>query len=193
MFDGWLASQAVQDQAQIATVRVEQIVRLIGLLRLPRCGSRQSAYDDFKTALANAQPDEYPILLVDSEALVTCTPWEHLQVRDGWAKPTDADNDQAQMMVQCMETWCVADRNALIRFFGQKFNANALPPDTKLEIRSKDDILQALVSATRSCGNNRKYEKGKRSFELVGELDAQTLRNRLPHFNRLCTLIESKL
>ena len=35
------------------------------------CGSRHAAYGDFKTALRTAAADEYPVLLVDSEAPVS--------------------------------------------------------------------------------------------------------------------------
>ena len=33
-------------------------------------------------------------------------------------------------MVECMEAWFLADRAALLRFYGQGFNENALPATT---------------------------------------------------------------
>ncbi len=96
-------------------------------------------------------------------------------------------------MVQCMETWCVADRNALRGFFGQCLQESALPPLNGLEARSTNDVQQKLKNATRPCGHDRMYKKGKRSFELIAELDPSELNERLPHFKTLCEALDKKL
>lgn len=163
-------------------------------LRLVACGSRNAAFDRFKTALDGGE-DHYPMLLVDSEAEVRDVgkPWSHLAERDRWRRPRRAKDDQAQLMVQCMETWCVADREALRRFFGQHLQENALPALGDLEKCPKDHIQKKLKHATRACGRNRTYSKGKRSFDLVAELDPRALRSELPHFVRLCDVLDEKL
>lgn len=103
------------------------------------------------------------------------------------------DDDQAQLMVQCMETWCVGDRTTLRAFFGQCLVANALPPLDDLEERARDDVQDRLANATRQCGRDRAYAKGSRSFKLVGSLDPAELRKHLPHFGRLCDVLDQKL
>jgi hypothetical protein len=55
------------------------------------CGGRNSAFDDFKTALGSHE-DAFNLLLVDSEAPVSQPPWDHLLVRDGWAGLRQAMN-----------------------------------------------------------------------------------------------------
>jgi len=157
------------------------------------CGSRNAAFDDFKTALRTATTGEYSVLLVDSEAPVSQSPWQHLRSRDGWERPAHTDEDQAQLMVQCMESWCVADREALRRFFGDGFRESALPALDGLEARAKDAVQVALANATHDCGPRRGYEKGKRSFELLGQLDPAELRRHLPHFVRLCDVLDARL
>ncbi len=159
------------------------------------CGSRNAAYDDFKTALRTAAAGDYPVLLVDSEAPVNLprSPWHHLQSRDGWERPAGADDDQAQLMVQCMETWCLADRNALREFFGSRLRENALPSLDNLETRAKETVQEALANATRDCGQHRGYEKGRRSFELLGQRDPAELKTHLPHFVRLCQMLDVRL
>ncbi len=157
------------------------------------CGGRAAAYDDFRTAVEIAGPDEYPILLVDSEAAVATGAWAHLQRRDRWKRPESAEEDQAQLMVQCMETWIVADRGTLRTVFGNDLREGALPADHDLESRPKDDVQQALEDATRECGRDRMYKKGKRSFQVVGKLDPARLRERLPHFDALCDTLERVL
>lgn len=157
------------------------------------CGGRTAAYDDFKTALESAAENECPILLVDSEAVVETGAWEHLQIRDGWQRPPNTDDDQAQLMVQCMETWIVADRTALRTFFGQCLRDSALPAAFDLEAKSNEDIQDSLADATRACGVDRKYRKGRRSFEPLSVLDPDVLREHLPHFGKLCEALTSRL
>ncbi|MBN2563359.1 MAG: DUF4276 family protein [Phycisphaerae bacterium] len=163
-------------------------------LRPVACGSSNAAFDRFKTALDGGD-DHYPMLLVDSEAPVTKPAWEHLRDRkqDHWKRPKNADDDQAQLMVQCMETWCVADRKALRGFFGQCLQESALPPLNNLEGRASDDIQKKLRHATRECGDDRMYSKGKRSFELLAKLDPSVLKKHLPHFKSFCDVLAKRL
>ena len=54
--------------------------------RIVASGSRNKAYEDFKTA--HAKGGETVMLLVDAEDPVTArTAWEHLKDRDGWSRP----------------------------------------------------------------------------------------------------------
>jgi hypothetical protein len=46
------------------------------------CGGRNSAFDDFKTAL-DQHPGAFNILLLDSEGPLNGEPWDHLRKRDG--------------------------------------------------------------------------------------------------------------
>lgn len=157
------------------------------------CGSRNAAYEDFLTANSAATASTYPVLLVDNEGPVNQSAWQHLQSRDGWTRPSGADDDQAQLMVQCMESWCVADRDALREFFGACLHEGRLPPLDNLEARAKESVQDALADATRDCGHRRDYRKGKRSFELLGRLDPAVLKRHLPHFVRLCKMLNTRL
>lgn len=157
------------------------------------CGGRNAAFDDFRTALLTAGAEEYPMLLVDSEGPVSRPAWQHLRSADRWARPRGAQDMQAQLMVQCMETWCVADRSALRIFFAACLQEGALPSLVDLEARAKDDVQEALANATRGCGRGRAYTKGVRSFELLGRLDPDVLKQHLPHFARLCREIAARL
>lgn len=160
--------------------------------RLPRvipCGSRQNTYDDFCTALKNCAADELPMMLVDSEDQVKPGngPWAHLRARvgDGWQQPPDALDDHAHLMVQCMETWFLAERANLEKFFGQGFLAGSLPQGNKLEEIPKQHILDGLEKATRQCKTKVGYSKGKHSFELLANLDAKIISASCPHAKRL--------
>ena len=162
------------------------------------CGGREQAFVRFKIALLKDK--EIVFLLVDSEEPVsvgdwsnyTSEAWDHLNARDGWERPRDAQDDQAHLMATSMETWIIADRIALRRFFPH-INENALLPVSNLEDRQRDRVLDSLERATSSGGRQRQYQKGDRSFQLLAKLDPQTLRSLLPHFNRFVEALDSNL
>ena len=155
--------------------------------RMPKivaCGARDKAYLRFNTAVTSAKNDEYPILLVDSEDPITLGPWDHLKARDKWNRPAGAEDDQAQMMATCMETWIMADRVALRKVFGPCLREGTLIPVNDLEERSRQELLVALKSATNDCGKSRGYAKGMRSFQILAELNPKSLEQNLPYFCR---------
>lgn len=155
--------------------------------RLPRivaCGSRHQAYDRFCSAIAH-QPEDVNFLLVDSEGPVHTNAWEHLAQRDGWSRPSGASDESAHLMVQMMESWFLADRDCLARYFGNGFNANALPaPQKAIEDISKDDLERALDESPRQS-SKRRYAKGRDSFALLGQIDAAKVIVASPHARRL--------
>jgi hypothetical protein len=157
------------------------------------CGGGNNAYDMFKIALRSADVNEFPMLLVDSEEPVTTAPWDHLKSRDGWDRPAVAEDDQAQMMVTCMETWIMADRGALRKVFGAHLRESALFPVEGLERRSRQDLLAALKNATEDCGKGKGYDKGRRSFQILAELDPETLKENLSYFRRFSETLDRYL
>ena len=172
--------------------------------RMPRIiagGGRESTYDKFKTATAAGAQAGYPILLVDSEDPVqdedtvpdSAVAWVHLKSRDNWDCPASVKNDQAQLMVTCMETWIMADREALRTVFGASLRTNALLPQNDLEARSRQDVHNALENATRDCGREKAYRKGARSFHVLTQLNPETLNQHLPYFRRFITTLDGYL
>ena len=140
----------------------------------------------------------YPILLVDSEAPVqnasedpdADSAWKHLTSRDGWACPNGVNADQAQLMTTCMETWIMADRVGMRTIFGTELQQSALLPEEQLETRNRHQVQNALEHATRNCGRNKAYRKGRRSFQVLAQLSPDTLTQHLPHFRRLRRTLE---
>src|SRR5262249_33320457 len=106
------------------------------------CGSRESAYDKFCHAVRDHR-DSFCVLLVDAESPVTTSPWEHLRNQDRWNLPVTSD-DHCHLMVLVMESWLMADPDALERFYGQGFRRKELPPHSNVEAISKETIETAL-------------------------------------------------
>ena len=161
--------------------------------RIVARGSRNSTFDSFRNALAKAAPGDYVAMLVDSEERVRNIeePWTHLNRSDGWRRPAGAEDDQALLMTTCMETWIVADRDALADRFGRCLQENALPPLNNLENRSRQDVQNRLARATRNCPTP--YSKGPVSFEILGSLNPDVLQARLPSFQRARRILNDKL
>jgi hypothetical protein len=90
-----------------------------------------------------------------------------------------------------METWYVADRAALRTHFKDDLQESALPPLNNLEIRDRHDVQERLMHATSECSNA--YEKGKRSFEILGKLSPAELAGRLPSFARVRRILGQRL
>jgi len=159
--------------------------------KLVACGGRASAFDRFVTAHETA--GQYVALLIDSEDPVADTEaaWAHLKARDGWDQPLGASDAQVLMMTTCMETWIIVDRAALARHYGKRLQRSALPPLMNVESRTRDDVQTRLENATRGCSNA--YAKGKRSFEVLGELDPEAVKPHLPSFVRMLRILDENL
>lgn len=180
--------------------------------RMPRisaCGSRADAYDSFCTAVRSG---EAAMLLVDSEAPVIAAaqpgdaskrkdrdqwrPWLHLKQRqgDGWEKPAGSDDLQCHLMVQCMESWFLADRDALKQFFGADFKEKALPSVANpLEQVAKTTVYQALERATRGCGTKGTYGKGEHSFKLLALIDPSNVQKTSAWALRLIEALNARM
>lgn len=156
------------------------------------CGGRDQAFHKFQNALKFPEQNTIYLLLVDSEDPVTAlTPWQHLKTRDNWNQPNDTTNEQVHFMATCMETWLIADRENLRRYFGQKFNENALPASTDLEMRSRKVLFASLEQATKDC-QKKQYKKGGISFELLETTNPKLLMN-LSYFQRFVNELEKHL
>ena len=157
------------------------------------CGSRRKAYDDFKKALESGK---LALLLVDSEVHVQkgTSPWQHLKKneKDKWDTPPNATDDQCHFMVQVMESWFLADREALINYYGQGFQSSALSNNPNIEHISKQDVLNGLNKATKNTQKG-KYDKGTHSFKILAQIDPEKVQRASLYAKRLITILKSML
>lgn len=157
------------------------------------CGRRNKAYKDFCTALQLASSSDCPMLLVDAEGPVSdlLNPWGHLLDNDNWNKPADAESDQCFLMTQLMESWFLADREALADYYGGGFRSSSLPGNPQIEEISKDSVIRGLECATR---NTRKgtYNKGLHSFHILARIDPARVRHVSPCAERLFNMLSTK-
>ncbi len=149
--------------------------------KIEACGSRGNAYNDFRRAVADG---ENAMLLVDAERDVTAQgPWQHLKASDNWDRPGGASDDQCHLMVQAMESWFLADRQVLEEYYGQGFQASALPQNPMVERIAKQDVLNGLRRAARNTQKDP-YGKGAHSYEILERLDPAKVRQASPYADR---------
>ncbi len=161
-------------------------------------GSRNETYDSFCTAVSARNT---ALLLVDSEGAVNPShqkgdvrqwkPWNHLSDRgDKWKKPDQAVDSDCHLMVQSMESWFIADRQALKDFFKHDFRENKLPDEAnQIETLDRKELLKALENATAGCQKD-KYHKGRHSFKLLASINPQKVTSASPWAKRLVSTLK---
>jgi hypothetical protein len=147
-------------------------------------GSRRQTFRDFCKAVRQ-QTGDFIILLVDSEGpVVAPRAWAHLSARDGWQPPAGAIEDQAHLMVQCMEAWFLADREALTEFYGPEFLAGSLPGQPNIEQIPKPALVPMLEHASQQSSKGP-YHKTRHGFPLLALINPRWLRDASLHASRL--------
>lgn len=145
--------------------------------RVLAVGGRGDAFKEFSRRVKDAEAVR--LLLVDSEGPVATgtSPWAHVAKREGdhWVQPSGVTNEQLHFMVESMETWLVADPEALAAFYGNGFKKQKLPPVQGLEQHSKGKIAEALDAATKETKTKGRYAKSH-GFYLIGKIDPVKVR-----------------
>ena len=170
---------------------IEKVGLTGSMPRIIACGSRNDAFDDFKTAVTNGQS---ALLLVDAEGpIAEPGPWQHLKNRDNWTRPKTATEDHCHLMVQVMESWYLADMDALERFYGDGFKRATLPQNRRIEEIAKRDVEQGLKHATSVTKKGDYYDnKGKHSFAILAELNPAKVRCRSRYADRFLSELERR-
>jgi Domain of unknown function (DUF4276) len=130
---------------------------------------------DFRDAL-KTHPDAWNVLLLDSE-----DPAE-AQLRKKSLEGCDPDS--VFWMVQIMESWFLADVDALRAFYKRRFNENALGWNTKVEEIPKVDVLERLKRV--SGGEYHKVDHGVKLLELT---NTAKVRRDAPNRDRMFRII----
>jgi hypothetical protein len=182
-FEGGGAKESTQSKMrQGLSEYCKKVSPNLNRLRIFASGGREQAFDDFKRALVNSREEEIVALLVDAETAVTtptCT--GHLQANDRWTFP-ELGKNRVFLMVQCMESWFLADRNALEMFYDGGFLAKSLPgSSTNIEIIRKPDVASGIKKATANTRTKGAYEKIGHGAVLLGLIDSLLVERASPH------------
>ena len=160
--------------------------------RIVPCGGRNQTFDKFKAAAQTSKAGDHCVLLVDAEGSVTAgTPEEHLQFHDKW----DFSLLKAHhvfLMVQAVEAWFLADREALALFYDGSFLASSLPGSpSNIEAVSKNDLEPKLIHASKPTKTKGRYHKINHGTVLLGLIDPVKVENASPHAKRFNEFLRS--
>ena len=160
----------------------------------PRVAAAMRHMEDFCRSLQHDQ-DTLAILLVDAEAPVapgkTCC--AHLRDRDGWGWTNPVPEPRVHLMVQCMESWFLADRDTLQEFYGQGFKPNSLPGNPAVEAIPKQDVMEGLARATKDTLTKGEYHKTRHGFAILENLDPVKVSDRSPHAKAFLDFLRAQL
>jgi hypothetical protein len=162
--------------------------------KLVVCGGRGATCDAFLHATRTAE-DSVVVLLVDAEEpLRRKDPpgrVDHLTRRDGWDL-SSVTAERVHLMVQCMEAWIVADREAVTEFYGQGFLPSAMPTRQDLEEEPKQSLYDALKRATLRTQKGE-YGKIAHASALLKRLHPERVAKRCPCFANLTAWLDSTI
>lgn len=154
------------------------------------CGSRNDAHDAFQNANYTS-PENFNMLLVDSEGPVAQPPRTHLIQRDRW-KLRGVSEESIHLMIQVMESWIVADPDAVASYYKEHFLGKALPRAVNLEGVEKERIYDALKHATAKTQKGE-YHKIGHAAALLEAIDPGTVRRRCPSCDRLFVTLTQRI
>jgi hypothetical protein len=132
---------------------------------------------DYRAGL-KANPEAWDVLLLDTDE----------SSANLGAKGLDGcDPESICWMVQIMESWFLADIDALKRSYDGGFQESALKGNPNVEEIPKGDVLTRLENATRGTKAG-KYQKNH-AFKLLGLIDPSKVRSAAPNCERMFRVI----
>jgi Domain of unknown function (DUF4276) len=140
--------------------------------------SGEEARRDFETALKTNR-GAWSILLIDSEGPLR-------------RKATGRHAGRTFWMVEMMEAWFHADKDALARYYGQGFQRHALKANPNVEKIAKADLETGLKTATKRCKKGA-YHKTSHGPKLLGAINPLLVRQAAPNCERLFQAILNHL
>lgn len=138
-------------------------------------GGRNQAIADFRKSF-KSHPGALSVLLIDSEGPDTGRLFETI------CQPqqiSESARDEVFWMVECMESWFLADIDALSRYYRRDL-ADALRGNPNVEEIPKRDVMARLKAAT-----DGRYHKTKDAPHLLKGIRPQRVRQAAPNCRRL--------
>jgi len=164
-----------------------------GRIRISFIAGGATPVKDFCTALGK-HPDASNCLLIDSEKPFADTCFDRLIERDDWNPPGKSSQykEDVLWMVQIMESWFLADKDTLESYYGNNFNRNTLPQNSRIEDIPKGDVLDGLKETTRET-QKRKYHKTNHAPDILAKIDPSKVKEASPNCVRIFDVLLQKI
>lgn len=148
-------------------------------------GSIHNTIKGYAEGFRQFSPECRVALLVDSDGPVAASSCaEHLKPKlDAAGVPAEA-RAALFLMVQCMESWFIADVEALRKCFGSKFRGQSLPRHIEVEAVPVGNVLAALQEAIKLTPS-AKYHKVRHGTRVLESLNPDQVSARSRHARAL--------
>jgi hypothetical protein len=152
-------------------------------------GSGSTACLDFGLAL-ETHPDAWNILLKDSEGPYAGVSSESLCREYGWDR---SHRGSIFWMVEMMESWFHADKDAVEEFYGRGFKKSSLKANSKVEEISKNDLKKGLKAATKNTQKGDYFDnKTSHGPMLLSAISPVKVQKAAPNCRRLFATVLAK-
>jgi len=131
-------------------------------------------------------PDDDCLLLMDGHKVAGTDRYRNenlialLQEKTNDGRIKEASPSHLHFMVIEMEAWFLADREAMVTFYGDTLRESSLPKSNSVESLSRDKIWQAIRESTVNSVKGE-YHKTRHGGELLGLLDPERVAARAWH------------
>lgn len=160
-------------------------------LRIAPVPCKANAIADFMDGLKK-YPDAVNVLLIDTERPYAPNLFQEVRQHDHWdyIVGSNVSDNQIHLMVEVMESWFLADKDALRSYYGQHFLENRLPSNPNVEKIPKNDVINGLADSTRMTSKGR-YHKTNHAPQLLAAMDPVKVRAAAPNCSRLFDFLSS--
>jgi len=145
---------------------------------------RSDTIHDFQDAL-ELHSSSWNVLLLDSEGPVDGRLFARLGL-------PAAQKDSVFWTAQLMESWFLADIQALKRDYGNGFREARLSVKRDIERVPKKDVMRWLENATKTTQKG-KYDKTDHAPRLLGLIDPVLIRKACPNCRRIFEIFHARL
>jgi hypothetical protein len=145
---------------------------------------------DFQAAI-KTHPNAWNVLLKDSEGPDSGALSVSLCRQNEWSQ---SHAGSIFWMVEMMESWFHADKDALEKFYGPGFKKNSLKANPNVEQISKKDLKDGLSAATKSTRKGDYYDhKTSHGPKLLASISPELVREAAHHCQKLFQAVLAEL
>lgn len=163
---------------------LERLDPLLKNLEVVARGSTEHTIKSYVEGVRQFSPQCSVALLVDADGPVMGTPAKHIEAKLNSAHAPAQARNNIFLMVQCMESWLIADANALASCFGNKLRPRALPQNPDIELVARRDVASALDDAVKGTPAGQ-YRKVRDAIKILEKLSPEAVAKRSKHARML--------
>lgn len=165
---------------------IEKAVPTHRRLRIHLGKNKDETIKDFLRALIE-NPKAKMILLVDSDCPDDGKLLDSMKRTTVWRKYArkGISADRVHWMVEVMESWFIADADALQGYYGRSFRLTALPKRANVEEIPKNDVFKCLKRASADG-----YDK-THAPRILEHLSPHTVRRKAPHCHQFLNTLSN--